>query len=305
MAKVTKSYPKREAVNRIFFEDNTMLDHIRDNSIHLTKEEKEMIENMLKYGSGTGEIDWDKINELLEGKADVDHTHNFTSEDIKETSDKRFVSNADVERWNNMNGNGAPDHTHDNISVLNKITEDSEGNPLYDGKSLKGKDGEQGPAGVFNIDEIYETLQTNDKSVLGAINELFEMIKTLKPTPPEEPKMYYGFIPYEVAGRISSYREITKSMITDSRSKIVSASPSKLNKTSIGIVPEGGLIIVVLPYSYNLTASKDNGIGGKAEFNTTQEVPNANGIEIMLDGIPYKLYGEMLLIDGEIFIYVD
>lgn len=121
----------------------------------------------------------------------------------------------------------------------------------------------------------------------------------------EGPKMYYGFIPYEVTGRIGSYQEITKSMLTDSRSKIVSASPSNLDKESIGIVPEGGLIIVALPDSCNMTASRDNGIGGKAKFKATRGVPNANGTEVMLDGIPYKLYGEMLLIDGEIFIHID
>ena len=305
MAKVTKSYPKREAANRIFFEDNTMLDHIKDSSIHLTKEEKKMIEDMLKHGSGTGEVDWDKIDKLLKGKADINHTHNYTSEDIKETDNKKFVSKQDIDNWNNMLENNNPNHIHNNISVLNKITEDSDGNPLYDGKSLKGKDGEQGPAGIFNINEIYETLQTNDKSVLGAINELFEMIKSLKPAPPEESKMYYGFIPYEVTGKISNYNEITKQMLLDSRSKIITALPSKLNKTSIGIVPEGGLIVIALPSSCNLTASKDNGIGNRVTFTTSQGIPNANGIEVMLDGIPYKLYGEMLLIDGEIFIYID
>ena len=43
--------------------------------------------------------------------------------------------------------------------------------------------------------------------------------------------------------------------------------------------------------------------GGKAPFNP--EDSGANGIDMTINGILYKLYGQILLAQGEIFIYID
>ena len=53
----------------------------------------------------------------------------------------------------------------------------------------------------------------------------------------------------------------------------------------------------------NYKVTKDNGIGGKVPFD--EETAGANGIDITINSVAYKLYGEILLSQGEIFIYVD
>ena len=59
----------------------------------------------------------------------------------------------------------------------------------------------------------------------------------------------------------------------------------------------------MVPASKNYTVTKDNGLGGKAIFD--EETSGANGIDITINTIPCKLYGEMLSAQGETFIYID
>ena len=68
---------------------------------------------------------------------------------------------------------------------------------------------------------------------------------------------------------------------------------------------EGDYILVAVPVSRNYKVTKDNGIGGKVIFNEDDSA-GANGqYTLNIDGVDYALYGEMLLGQGEMFIYVD
>ena len=66
---------------------------------------------------------------------------------------------------------------------------------------------------------------------------------------------------------------------------------------------ENDYIIVAVPASKNYTVTKDNGIGGKMAFD--EETAGANGIDITINSVACKLYGEILLSQGEMFLYVD
>ena len=121
--------------------------------------------------------------------------------------------------------------------------------------------------------------------------------------------MYYGRLSIEdVGGRVIPYNNITENMIlkgvTDG--KLTKSVPHTLGKTSLGLASTtavGDYTIVIVPASNNYTVTKDNGLGGKMEFD--EETCGANGIDIVINTIACKLYGEILIAQGEKFIYVD
>ena len=80
-----------------------------------------------------------------------------------------------------------------------------------------------------------------------------------------------------------------------------------MGKTSLGLpsqTTEGDYCIVLVPKESGYTVTKDNGIGGKVIFDT--DVAGANGdVELTVNNVIYKVYGEMLLAQGQMFIYVD
>lgn len=181
-------------------------------------------------------------------------------------------------------------------------------------KGDKGDQGEvgprgiQGPAGTFDPDALFENLLTSDKTIVGAINELFQLFASGDvPTPeePEEPEVamvYYGYIPCEAFPEVASYDQITLDMIKDERSSMKEAE-GQIEKASVGVVPEACFIVVAVPKNSGLVATKDNGLGGKVAFD--ESVIGANGTEVVFNGAVYKLYGEITLMSGERFIYVD
>ena len=121
--------------------------------------------------------------------------------------------------------------------------------------------------------------------------------------------MYYGRLPIaDVGGRVVPYNNITEAMIlkgvTDG--KLTKATPHTLGKTSLGKYSQtarGDYQIVIVPASNGFTVTKDNGLGGKTRFD--EDTSGANGIDITINTIPCKLYGEMLTAQGETFIYID
>ena len=125
------------------------------------------------------------------------------------------------------------------------------------------------------------------------------------------PYMYYGRLSFQDVGGTNSvipYSQITEAMINKgvSDGKLTKEAPQTKGKTSLGLyndTAEFDYTIVAVPTSKNYTVTKDNGLGGKMEFD--EETAGANGIDITINGISYKLYGEMLLAQGELFIYVD
>ena len=125
------------------------------------------------------------------------------------------------------------------------------------------------------------------------------------------PYMYYGRLSFQDVGGTNSvipYSQITEAMINKgvTDGKLTKEAPKTMGKTSLGLyndTAEGDYTIVAVPTSKNYTVTKDNGFGGKMEFD--EETAGANGIDITINGISYKLYGEILLSQGELFIYVD
>lgn len=163
--------------------------------------------------------------------------------------------------------------------------------------SLQGKDGN------FNVDELYDILQTEDKTVIGAINELFNLInKWMHPDCDLKAQMFYGVIDPNVSGVITSYSDITVDMLSESNS-IVSTIPGERLSLSMGYVEEGSYIVIAIPTMYDYNVTKDNGFGGKVTFD--DDIAGANGIDVEFNDIDYRIYGELALVSGERFIYIE
>ena len=125
------------------------------------------------------------------------------------------------------------------------------------------------------------------------------------------PYMYYGRLSFQDVGGTNSvipYSQITEAMINKgvSDGKLTKTTPKTMGKTSMGEAKdtaEFDYIIVAVPTSKNYTVTKDNGFGGKMAFD--EDSAGANGIDITINNVACKLYGEMLLSQGQYFIYID
>ena len=65
----------------------------------------------------------------------------------------------------------------------------------------------------------------------------------------------------------------------------------------------GDYQVIVVPKAKNYTVTKDDGFGGKVPFD--EDTAGANGIDITINTVAYKLYGEILNAQGTTYIYVD
>ena len=167
----------------------------------------------------------------------------------------------------------------------------------------QGPQGEKGADGVFNAESIFEILNTQDKTVLGAINELLAMIQEKHPGVPEGARIYYGYIPVSVhCGLYASFEEITPDLIKNEDNDFEIVEPKALDKVSMGNVPENALMIVLVPVAAELKVFKDNGMGAKVAFD--ESISGANGIFFEMDEIEYALYGEWATVDGERLVYI-
>ena len=125
------------------------------------------------------------------------------------------------------------------------------------------------------------------------------------------PYMYYGRLSFQDVGGTNSvipYSQITEAMINKGviDGKLTKEAPKTMGKTSMGEFAETSefdYIIVAVPASKNYTVTKDNGIGGKMAF--SENTAGANGVDITINNVACKLYGEILISQGEMFIYVD
>ena len=123
------------------------------------------------------------------------------------------------------------------------------------------------------------------------------------------PYMYYGRLSFQdIGGKIIQYNEITEAMIKKgvSDGKLTKTTPKTMGKTSMGVyadTAEGDYIVVLVPTAKNYTVTKDNGFGGKMAFD--EDTAGANGVDITINNVACKLYGEMLISQGQIFIYID
>lgn len=167
----------------------------------------------------------------------------------------------------------------------------------------KGDKGDKGEAGVFDMEAIYSMLNTENKTVIGAINELFELVQSLIPVLPVDAPMFYGYIPFESSGVVNSFNDITLEMLENAGDCVVSQVNQAIGKVSTGMATEGSLVIVAVPEAFNYRVTKDNGFGEKVPFDT--DVFGANGVMAVFNDIDYKLYGELMLTTGELFIHID
>ena len=62
-------------------------------------------------------------------------------------------------------------------------------------------------------------------------------------------------------------------------------------------------IVIAVPASKNYTVSKDNGIGGKVSW--AEDTAGANGVDITINNVACKLYGEVLLSQGKYYFNID
>ena len=182
---------------------------------------------------------------------------------------------------------------------------------------LKGDTGAAGRDGInavnpnFTIGVVTELEKGNPPTVTisGTYPNLVLNfgIPTKEPTAVEY--MYYGRLPIaDVGGKVIPFNQITEAMIlkgvTDG--KLTKSTPHTLKKESLGKYSQtatGDYQIVVVPTSKNYTVTKDNGLGGKVPFD--EDTSGANGIDITVNTVPCKLYGEILIAQGEKFIYID
>ena len=123
------------------------------------------------------------------------------------------------------------------------------------------------------------------------------------------PYMYYGRLSFQdIGGKVIQYNEITEAMIkkgvTDG--KLTKVTPKTMGKTSLGEFAETAdfdYIIIAVPTSKNYAVTKDNGIGGKVRW--AEDTAGANGIDITINNVACKLYGEILLSQGKYYFYID
>lgn len=163
----------------------------------------------------------------------------------------------------------------------------------------KGEKGDKGEDGTFDPSVEFEDLQTESKTVIDAINELLGLIAEKHPQ--QENFIYYGFLPQSVYGQIFKFEDITLEMILNENS-VIKTCKEPLEKTSVGNVPEAGIIVIAIPKESNFVAMKDNGFGGLMPFD--ESILGANGIQVKYDDVDYILYGEFSFVEGERFIYV-
>ena len=191
-----------------------------------------------------------------------------------------------------------------NIMADIKVIEGPQGEKGEQGEvGPQGEKGDKGEDGVFNMEETYEMLNTESKTVLGAINELFEMIQSMIPEVPViKDKIIYGYIPYKEELGAVEYKDITVEMIKE-HGVVVEAEVAVMDKTSLGLMPSGALSIIAVPGDSDLVVTKDNGFGSRIPFD--EEILGVNGMLVDVNGSYYKVFGELLLADADLFFYLD
>ena len=209
------------------------------------------------------------------------NANNYTHPDkhpasiITESTTQQFVTAAQKTEWSNKLNSAYPSSA--NQTVANAI------GGFAIGDSLSG----------MSLVQIIEKMLCTTSSSGG------------EDTP--TPEIIHGRIPIaEVGGHIIPYSSITEDMIKNC-SQLEHKEVKTMGRTSFGLpsqTAEGDYTIVLVPKESGLTVTKDNGIGGKVRFNTN--TAGANGdVELTVNNVVYKVYGEILLAQGQMYFYVD
>ena len=266
------------------------------------------------------------------------HPSSHPASIITETSEKRFVTDNEKATWNNkvdkISGKGlstndytnaeknklqgiavnANNYTHPDKHPASIITESTTqqfvtaaqktewSNKLNSAYPSSANQTVANAIGGFAIGDSL--------SGMSLVQIIEKMLCTASSSGGEDtptPEIIYGRIPIAgVGGRIIPYSSITEDMIKNC-SQLVHGEVKTMGKTSLGLpsqTTEGDYCIVLVPKESGLTVTKDNGIGGKVRFNTN--TAGANGdVELTVNNVVYKVYGEILLSQGQMYIYVD
>ncbi len=174
------------------------------------------------------------------------------------------------DEWLQMSG-----HIHTNKSLIDLFSRNDDGKLCFDGVPICTCNGSGNPTDPDDPDPVYDGT------------------------------MYYGYIPSSTLGSAVKMTEITTAMV--SVSTVIHTDLAKLDKVSIGVVPAGSMVVILLPLASTLTATKFDGIAEQVPFAENNGMPGtgANGIEIAINGQVYRAYGEFKLIDAELFIYIN
>ena len=231
----------------------------------------------------------EELINILERASDCD---NITEERVIELISKAQFGDAD------FSGYATTDYVDRKIAAV-QLKEGPQGPEGPAGKD--GQDGKDGKDGTFDKEVEFAELQTEAKTIIGAINELLELLKKNDNEEIELANVYYGYFPYTVNPELRNYADIKLEYILH-EDAVIETAEGVLDKTSTGHIPVGGFIVIAVKKELGLTVRKDDGIGGLVEFDETDS--GANGVEVVFDGVEYLLFGEFAVIDGERFIYI-
>lgn len=104
------------------------------------------------------------------------------------------------------------------------------------------------------------------------------------------------------SGSVIQYNAITAQMVKTAAH--VEKVPCKITKDYIADCADNDYMIIAIPKDSARVGKKDNGFGGHVEFST--ETAGANGnVELEIDGVMYKLYGEICLAQGRFKLQID
>ena len=103
-----------------------------------------------------------------------------------------------------------------------------------------------------------------------------------------------------VKDKIFSYEELGERIIeNNSLSKIICEKGKRLEID----VKEGDKVVVLVPANGIVAVKKDDGFGGMMPFSTS--IMGANGeFSTSVDGKNYNIYGEFVLVNGKLVIYI-
>lgn len=115
------------------------------------------------------------------------------------------------------------------------------------------------------------------------------------------PKDEYSYIYFgKLTVPISSFADITADMVQG----LSHIDALKMEKTSLGEINVGETIIVAVPEEKSNRAYKDNGFDEPMKF--AEEILGSNGGHaVVVDGINYRIFGELMIVNGEMFVYVE
>lgn len=117
--------------------------------------------------------------------------------------------------------------------------------------------------------------------------------KAVQDIPVDYAPFYIG-----VVKNISNYAEITAEMV-----KGLESCSARTQYKELQVVG-GDRVVVAVPYDQRmLVVYKDNGIGGLMPWSTS--VMGANGIVLMIDDIPYRVFGEFMTVGGKVKICIE